>query len=349
MTAIGTGAGNSRLVVSNFSANTVTVYDVANVRWFTGATNWPTQAQLANAVAAGTSKLILDEDDFRAIFPRQKQDVASPPGPPILGTINVGISPTTVRITGLPNSLGFEGNPCFSPYLTANTIVCSLNAGENTADFTELQRLNQSLAIEPDLPGVSLSSQPTDVAWAPWSRGLTTSTGSYYFFISSSVGGTVELFASGFLASTASVRPGSASNFAPNKIINSVTGLDLPSSVQWITSGTGTFQGASGYTYSALVCETGANQIVEMDVTAEFPTNLFQVTNPSLSAGLGPVDVTGDPVQAWQFIQCGPRFTTYYVANAGEGTVSTGSYLGGVIGTNIPTPGVVMIVSWWSR
>jgi hypothetical protein len=349
MTAIGTAAGNSRLVVSNFSANTVTVYDVANVRWFTGATNWPTQGQFATAVANGTSKLILDEEDFKAFFPHQKQDGSSPPGPSIIGTINVGISPTAVRITGLPNSLGFEGPNCFSPYLTANTIVCSLNAGENTADFTELQRLNQSQAIEPDLPGVSLSSQPTDVAWAPWSRGLQTSTGSYYFFISSSVGGTVELFASGFLASTASVRPGSATNFAPNKIINSVTGLDLPSAVQWITSGTGTFQGNSGYTYSALVCETGANQIVEMDVTAEFPTNLFQVTNPSLSSGLGPVDVTGDPVQAWLFVQCGPRFTTYYVANAGEGTVRTGSYLGGVIGTDIPTPGVVMIVSWWSR
>ena len=146
------------------------------------------------------------------------------------------------------------------------------------------------------------------------------------------------------------VRPGAATNFAPNKIINSVTGLDLPSSIQWITSGTGTFQGQSGYTYSALVCETGANRLVEMDVTAEFPTNLFQVTNPSLAAGPGPVDVTGDPAQALYFPnQCGPRFTTYYVANAGAGTVSTGSYLGGVIATEIPTPGVVMIVSWWSR
>jgi len=182
------------------------------------------------------------------------------------------------------------------------------------------------------------------VAWAPYS----TTTGSYYFFISS-IGGTVELFASGFLASTPSVRPGSASNFSPNKIINSITGLDLPSSIQWITSGTGGFQNQSGYTYSALVAETGANQLVEMDVTAEFPTNLFQITNPSLLAGLGPVDVTGDPQTATHFTPCGPRFTTYYVANAGQGRVSTGSYLGGVIGTEISTPGVVMIVSWWSR
>jgi hypothetical protein len=344
LTGVGTGAGNSRLVVSNFSANTVTVYDVSNVRWYTGASLWAQQGGLSNAVAAGTAKLILSEDDFKTVFPRQKQDVSSPPGPPVIGTINVGVSPSNVRITGLPSSLGSPGFPCFSPFLTSNTIVCALNAGENTADFTELQRLNQSQAIEPDLPGVSLSSQPTDLAWSPYS----TFTGSYYFFITS-IGGTVELFASGFLASTPSVRPGSASNFSPNKIINSVTGLDLPSAVQWITSGTGAFQAQSGYTYSALVAETGENRMVEIDVTAEFPTNLFQITNPGLSAGLGPVDVTGDPASAFHFVPCGPRFTTYYVANAGEGTVSTGSYLGGVIGTDIATPGVVMIVSWWSR
>ncbi|MFI5401638.1 MAG: Ig-like domain-containing protein, partial [Planctomycetota bacterium] len=345
MTGIGTAAGNSRLVVSNFSANTVTVYDVANVRWFTGASLWRTQPQLANGVATGSTQLILSEEDFKRVFPRQKQDISSPPGPPVLGTINVGISPSRVKITGLPSSLGSPGMPCFSPWLSSNTIVCALNAGENTADFTELQRLNQSQAIEPDLPGVSLSSQPTDLAWAPFS----TFTGSYYFFITS-IGGTVELFASGFLASTPSVRAGASTLFAPNKIINSVTGLDLPSTVQWITSGTGAFQAQAGYTYSALVAETGENRLVEMDVTAEFPTNLFQITNPSLTAGLGPVDITGDPVQVFYFpVQCGPRFTTYYVANAGEGNVSTGSYLGGVIGTDIPTPGVVMIVSWWSR
>jgi hypothetical protein len=344
LTAIGTGAGNSRLVVSNFSANTVTVYDVADVRWFTGQSLWAQQAGLANAVATGVSKLILDEKDFKVVFPRQKQDISSPPGPPVLGTINVGISPSKVKITGLPSSLGSPGFPCFSPWLSSNPIVCALNAGENTADFTELQRLNQSQAIEPDLPGVSLSSQPTDLGWAP----LSTTTGSYYFFITS-IGGTVELFASGFLASTPSVRPGSASNFSPNKIINSITGLDLPSSVQWITSGTGAFQSQAGYTYSALIAETGENQLLEVDVTAEVPTNLFQVTNPTLSSGLGPADIAGDPAQAFHFVPCGPRFTTYYVANAGEGTVSTGSYLGGVIGADIATPGVVMIVSWWSR
>ncbi len=344
LTAVGTGAAAARLVVSNFSANTVTVYNVADVRWFTGASLWAQQAGLQQAVSTGASKLILSEADFKAVFPRQKQDVASPPGPPIIGTVNVGISPTKVKITGLPNSLGQAGFPCFSPWLGVDTIVCALNAGENTADFTELQRLTQSQAIEPDLPGVTLSSQPTDLGWAPFS----TSTGSYYFFITS-IGGTVELFASGLLGNSPSVRPGSASNFSPNKIINSVTGLDLPSAVQWITSGTGALQAQSNYTYSALIAETGENRLFEVDVIAEFPTNLFQITNPELASGLGPVDIAGDPQTATGFTQCGPRFGTYYVANAGEGTLRTGSYIGGVIGADIATPGVVMIVSWWSR
>jgi hypothetical protein len=353
LTAIGAATGSSRLVISNFSANTVTVYDISQVRWFTGQyifPGFPEQAGLAALVASGAAKLILNEEDFKVAFPRQKQDISSPPGPPVIGTIKVGVSPAKVRITGLPGSLGSPGNPCYSPYLTANAIVCSLNTGSNTADFTELQRLNQSAAIDPDLPGVNLSSLPTDVAWAPWSYrpGYPTSTGSYYFFITS-VGGTVELFASGYLASTASVRPGSASNWTPNKIINSITGLDTPSAVQWIPSGTGAFQFVSGYSFSAIVCETGKNRLIEVDVTQEFPTNLFQITNPDLAAGLGPVDATGDPLAAIPFLPCGPRFTTYYVANAGQGTVSTGSYIGGVIGTNISTPGVVMIASWWSR
>jgi hypothetical protein len=341
MTAIG---NTGRLVVSNFSANTVTVYDVKDVKWFTGATNFNFQASLQAAVQAGQSKLILSENDFKAVFPRQKQDLSSPPGPPVIGTINVGVSPSRVAITGLPVSLGATGMPCYSPWLGPETIVCALNAGENTVDLTELQRLNQSQAIEPDLDGVNLSSQPTDVAWSPYS----TSTGSYYFYITS-VGGTVELFASGYLANSPSVRPGSASNFSPNKIINSITGLDLPSAVQWITTGTSAQQAQSGYTYAALIAETGGNRVLEVGVTAEFPTNLFQVTNPILAAGQGPVDIAGDPASALNFIQCGPRFSTYYAANAGSGRVNTGNYFGGVIGTEIATPGVVMIVSWWSR
>jgi hypothetical protein len=353
LTAYGGTVGNGRLVVSNFSANTVTVYDISQVRWFRGPSiypPYPQQGVLGAAVTAGIATLLLTEDDFKALFPHQRMDASSPPGPPIIGTIKVGVSPGHVRITGLPGSLGSPGNPCYSPYLTSNPIVCALNVGANTADFTELQRLNQSEAIEPDLPGVNLSSKPTDVAWAPWSvrPGYPTSTGSYYFFITG-VGGSVELFASGYLSNTASVRQGSASNFAPNKIINSITGLDLPSSVQWIPGGTGAFQYVSGYTFSAIVCETGKNRLVEVDVTSEFPTNLFQVTNPDLLAGLGPVDVAGDPVSAIPFVPCGPYFSTYYVANAGQGTVSTGSYLGGVIATDIAVPGVVLVCSWWSR
>jgi len=343
LTAVGTAAGNSRLAVSNFSANTVTVFDVAEVRWFTGTSLWSQQAGLANAVATGSAKLILTEPDFTAAFPRQRADISSPPGPPVIGTVNVGVSPSNVRITGLPSSLGSPGFPCYSPWLSQNTIVCVLNAGENTADFTELQTLNQSAAIEPDLDGVNLSSQPTDVAWAPFSTG----TGSYYFYISG-IGGTVELFATGYLANAPSVRAGSASNLSPNKIINSITGLDLPSSLQWITNGTAASQAQSGYSYAVLVAETGENRVVEMGVTADYP-NLFQITNQTLAAGLGPVDMTGDPQTAYHFTPCGPRFTTYYVANAGEGTVRNASYIGGVIGQNIPVPGVVLVTSWWSR
>ena len=36
----------------------------------------------------------------------------------------------------------------------------------------------------------------------------------------------------------------------------------------------------------------------------------------------------------------GPRFTDYYVANTGEGTVRTANYVGGVIGQDILVPGV---------
>jgi len=343
LTAIGTSAGNGLLCVSNFSANTATVYDISNVRWFTGASLWATQGGLANAVASGQTQLILTEEDFEKVFPAQRAGISSPPGPPIIGTINVGVSPTAIKITGLPSSLGSPGFPCYSPYLTQNTIVGVANAGENTIDFSELQTLNQSAAIEPDLDGVNLSSQPTDVTWAP----LSFNTGSYYFFISG-IGGTVELFASGFLANQPSVKPQSSSNFAPNKIINSITGLAQPSALQWITNGTAVSNN-NGYSMSVLVAETGENRLQEMGVTAEFPTNLFQPVNQNLAAGLGPVDITGDPQTAYHFTPCGPRFTTYYVANAGEGKVRVASYRGGLIGTTIPLPGVLLVSSWWSR
>jgi hypothetical protein len=348
LTCINTTSGSNRLVVSNFSANTVTVYEVTDVRWFTGPTLPFTQPGLVTLVNTGASKLVLTEDDFRRVFPRQRQDVASPPGPPILGTVNVGVSPTKVRITGLPGTYGV------GPALSNSPIVCALNAGENTIDLTELQGLNQSAAIEPDVDGINLSSQPTDVTWSPWS----TTNGSYYFYIAS-VGGTVELFASGWLSNSPSVREGSATNTAPNRIINSVTGLDLPTSVTWIPAGSAAIQAGTGYTHAVLVTETGQNRVVEIGVTAESggtfgqPTNIFEATNSNLAAGLGPVDVAGDPQTGrpnWPSVfPLFPVFRTYYVANAGEGTVRTGNYSGGVIGVTIPVPGVTQVVSWWSR
>jgi hypothetical protein len=348
LTAFGSANTNTnagRACVSNFSANTVTVFDISDVKWFTGPTLFATQSALANAVILGSSQLILSESDFTRVFPTQRvgAGVTSPPGPPVIGTLNVGVGPTKVKITGLPNSLGVYSPPfCYSPILTSNLIVCSANAGESTADFSELTNLNQSAAIEPDLDGVNLSSQPTDVTWAPLDI---QQTGSYFFFIAG-VGGTVELFATGFLSNAPSVKPNSSSSTAPNKIINNISGFSQPTALQWITSGTARGPN-NGYTIAALVAETGENRLQQVGVTSLFP-NLFQVTNSNHTAGLGPVDITGDPAAA-QFSPCTPTFTTYYVANAGEGTVRTSNYQGGVIGTTIPVPGVLQIASWWSR
>jgi hypothetical protein len=339
LTAYGTAG---RAAVSNFSANTVTVFDIGAVDWYGGGTLWYAQAGLVNAVAGGVH-LILDEKDFSKVFPNQRPDLTSPPGPPILGTINVGVSPTKCKITGLPNSLGVVNIFCPSPVLVTNTIVCCLNAGENTADFSELTNLSQSRAIEPDLDGVNLSSQPSDVAWSP----VSFTTGAYHFYIAS-IGGTVELFATGFLANSPSVRPESSNNAAPNKIINNIGGLVQPSAVQWITSGNAVAPN-NGYTLSVLVAETGENRIQQLSVTSETPSNLFQTINSDHVAGLGPVDITGDPSSVGFSAPCSPRFTTYYVANAGEGTVRSANYQGGVLASSVPVPGVLFVASWWSR
>ena len=344
LTALGTGGTNSnsgRACVSNFSANTVTVFDIANVKWYTGASLFGSQNALFNAVSSGTVQLILTPDDFERVFPHQRADESSPPGPPVVGTINVGISPTKCKVTAEPVSMGNPGFPCFSPILTSNLIVCTLNSGENTADFSELIDINPSFAVDPILDGVNLSSQGTDVAWSVWSG----ATGSYYFFIAS-IGGTVELFATGYLSNQASVRPEASTNFAPNKIINNISGFNQPSACQWITSGNASASN-NGYTMAALIAETGENRLQQVAVSTEFP-NLFRAVNTNLPAGLGPIDITGDPSAA-AFFPCGPRFTTYYVANAGEGTVRTGNYQGGVIGAKIPVPGITLVTSWWSR
>jgi len=340
---------DGRLVVSNFSANTVTVFDIGNVSWFTGGALPATTGQLAGMVSNGSAQLLLSEEDFERAFPTQRANVAgSPPGPPLVGTINVGVGPTKVKISGLPNSLGI-GGLCASPVMSTNLIVASLNAGENTADFSELINLNQSAAIEPDLDGVNLASQPVDIAWSPFSF----NTGSYYFYISS-IGGSVELFATGFASGTGpSVRENSSTNFAPNKIINSFSGLRQPSAIQWAPTGSGTVVNQI-YSASVLVAETGENRVQEIAVTSEVPSNRFEAVKPNLSSGLGPVDITGEPQSVAQGSgpfgnACTPQFTEYYVANAGEGTVRTADSQGAIIGAEIPVPGVLFIASWWSR
>jgi len=346
VTANGTGAGAGRLAVSNFSANTVTLFDISKVMWFKDSQGaLPAYVNtLAANINSGQAQLILSESDFEQAFPLQRANITSPPGPPVLGTINTGVGPKSIKITGLPNSLGLYAPPnCFSPILFSTTIICNANSGESTVDFTEVTNLSPSLATNPDLRGVNVSSATTDLTWCPPSLGLRTT----YFFIAG-IGGTVELFATGAVAGQPSVRPESSGNFAPNKIINNIGGLQQPSAVQWITSG---FAAAvnGGYTASVLVAETGEDRLQQLGVTTEFP-NLFQVSNANHAAGLGPVDITGDPAPIGGFsIACTPGFTTYYVANAGEGTVATSDYRGAVLGSVIPVPGVKQVASWWSR
>ena len=346
VTANGTGNSSGRLAVSNFSANTVTIFDISKVMWFKDEQGalpayWTT---LANNVNSGQAKLILNEEDFTEAFPIQKAALTSPPGPPVLGTINTGVGPTAIQITGLPNSLGvFALPPCPSPFFFATTIVCNANSGESTVDFTEITNLSPEGAINPDLRGVNVSSAVTDVTYAPTSLALRTT----YFFIAG-IGGTVELFATGSFGGEPSVRAASSTNTAPNKIINNVGGLIQPSAVQWITNGFGSAVNF-GYTAAVLVAETGENRLQQLGVVTEFP-NLFQVSNANHSAGLGPVDITGDPVPIGGFgIGCAPGFSTYYVANAGEGNVTSSDYRGAVLGAKIPVPGVLLVASWWSR
>ncbi|MHC4164898.1 MAG: Ig-like domain-containing domain, partial [Planctomycetota bacterium] len=50
LTAIGAGPNTGRLTVSNFSANTVTVFDIGDVMWFTGGSLWIGQGGLQTAV-----------------------------------------------------------------------------------------------------------------------------------------------------------------------------------------------------------------------------------------------------------------------------------------------------------
>jgi hypothetical protein len=52
LTAIGAGPNTGRLTVSNFSANTVTVFDIGDVMWFTGGSLWIGQGGLRAARAS---------------------------------------------------------------------------------------------------------------------------------------------------------------------------------------------------------------------------------------------------------------------------------------------------------
>lgn len=337
---------SGKAVISNFSANTATVYDIGSVGWYTlGSGNlFVTQGQLTNAVTSSAAKLILNEDDFRRAFPNQRPDPNSPAGPPIIGTIVAGISPTAVAITGDPGQLGTPGFPCFSPLYTPRNIVSIINGGEATVDFTELSNLSQNESVIPDLRGVNLSSQGKDVDWTPV-HGI----GSYFAFITS-IGGTVELFQSGFLANAPSVLPNSSTNFNPNKIVNNIGGLRQPGGVAWVPSGVAT--GAiNGYSLAALIAETGANRVRQVGVQSVTPSNLFVTVNENHASGLGPTFIAGDPAPAvagWP-TACGPDFTNYYVSDTGAGTVTLSNYVGGVIGTTIPVPGVTRICSWWTR
>jgi hypothetical protein len=342
LTALGEKLG--RLAVSNASANTVTLFDVSQVRWVTGPRPLVTAA-LTAGVASGRNQLILSEEDFARLFPRQRPSDAFPAGPPVIGTLTTGVSPSRVALTHYSGSMGIEGFPCFSPIGSLTPILCTLNSADATMDFSELVNLDQSRAIAPDLAGVNLAAAPTDVAWAPYSTDVT---GAQYCFVST-VGGTVELFATG---RGPSVRSGTTTNLAPNRIVNSIGGLGQPSAVQWIPNGQGVRSNNRRYSQAVLVAETGENRLRQLAITREFPSNLFQDVG-SHAAGVGPVDITGDPAPVGvngQFVivnACGPSFTRYYTANAGEGSVFTSSYTGGVIGTTISVPGVVLVASWW--
>ncbi|MCZ6571856.1 MAG: hypothetical protein O7C98_01670, partial [Planctomycetota bacterium] len=328
--------------VSNFSANTVTVFDINNVHWDSG-NNFIGIGQgggLQGQVINGTAQLILSEEDFARVFPHQRADLDSPPGPPILGTVNAGISPTAVAVSGFPSSYGIPTFPCFGPFYLNVVIMGVLNAGESTVDFSELTNLAQNQSLNPDLDGVTVSSTPVDFDWTPV-HGI----GSYYAFITA-IGGTVELFQTGFFANRPSVLTSSSSNFNPNKIINNISGFKQPSGVQWVTNGLAS-NGINFYSLAALVAETSENRIQQVAVASVFP-NLFTVSNANHVAGLGPTQITLDP-NAAGFGWCGPRSFRYYVANTGSGNVLQNGYSGPSAATTIEVPGIQRVASIWSR
>jgi len=332
--------GTGYLVVSNTSANTVTVYDIGGVTWVDLSTGSP----LSLATIQQNGPRLLDEDDFNKLFPRQKPTAGSPPGPPILGTVLTGISPGPCDITELPASWGQYA------YFANNLILGVGNTGEATVDFTEIERINQSAAIEPDRGGLNLPAIATDLEWTPVVPLF--GTGRYFCFIST-IGGTVDLFISGGGTSgKPSVRKDSSRNFAPNAIVNSLTGFSLPRALQYAPNGVG-IPVANAFAASVLVAETGADRVVELAVTQQYPGNIMTVIG-TVGSAKGPVDVTGAPRGVYWGFGIGSTanatgFSQFYTASAGDGTVREDTYVGVIIPETIPVPAVHTIASWWSQ
>ena len=187
---------------------------------------------------------------------------------------------------------------------------------------------------------MTVSSTPVDFDWTP-AAGI----GSYYAFITA-IGGTVELFQTGFFANRPSVLNNSSSNFQPNKIINNISGFKQPSGVQWVTNGLAS-NAINGYSLAALVAETSENRVQQVAVASVFP-NLFTVSNSGHIADLGPTQITMDP-NAAGFGWCGPRSLRYYVANTGSGNVLQNGYSGPSAASVIEVPGIQRVASIWSR
>ena len=130
----------------------MTVYDVADVRWYTGPSLWAAQGNLQAAVANGSAKLILTESDFKTVFRARSR---TSPLRPVPGHRHDqrGHQPEQGEDHGPPEFAGRRGLPCFSPYLSPDTTrVRAERRGEARRTGGGGPRLNKRAAIEPDLP-----------------------------------------------------------------------------------------------------------------------------------------------------------------------------------------------------
>jgi hypothetical protein len=330
-------AGDGMLIVTNTSANTATVFDIGRLGWLNPAGGFFLDQA---SVALFPNELLLDENDFARLFPAQRiDDPDSPIGPPVIGTVITGTSPSGCDVTEYQNAWGF------APQFSRNRILGVLNSGDASVDFTELNALQGGEVLAPHRPGVNLGSTPTDIEWTP--AVALFGTGRHFAYMST-IGGTVELFISGGgTAGAPTVKQGFEKSFAPNALVNSIGNLNNPTSIQFVTDSAGIIS-TRGYGSGIIVTETGSDRILALSVTQQYPSNLFEIVSSNLSAGRGPTSVAGDPVNVRRRVGS-PRFTQYYVANAGEGTVRKSSYLGGTIGVDIQVPGVQRIATWWKK